>query len=420
MKNRYLGMILPLFIFLGSLLYAIVIPLQVSLGFSPPFWMSLCDLIFSFVMVFYIYDEKSTYLTNVRTNSDSIFNLRRERFIQYYSLVPFSLLSTIALMFGLKYGAVFSIFGLAKVVNLLPLYRKFTASNYFKYLFFLGIPFAAVHIIACGWILLMPPLLQTDFISMYIDAIYWAISRLLALGFGDLNLVSNEGKIFNIIVMVTGVGIYGIIIGKFTQILFLADKRREKTREKFHDLNIFMHHYDIPSHLQHEILSYYKNLFTQRITENDHQIITELPTALQQEIHLYMSMKLLGEIPLFKEISSEIKREIARKLEQISYAPLDLIFSSVDQNNDMYLINHGSVDLIHDNGSHLATLKQGQSFGEAGLVLDGPRTVSAKSKSYSDLYRLRRDDFYEISSRYPELKEILTRLTSRRASDFNK
>ena len=59
------------------------------------------------------------------------------------------------------------------------------------------------------------------------DAVWWAISTMTTVGYGDKVPVTVEGKIVAMILMVTGVGLFGVLTGLFARLFVEPDFKRE-------------------------------------------------------------------------------------------------------------------------------------------------------------------------------------------------
>ena len=68
----------------------------------------------------------------------------------------------------------------------------------------------------------------------------------------------------------------------------------------------------------------------------------------------------------------------------------------------MYFVGKGLIEITRQ-GTHLVTIGDGSFVGEIALLLDQPRSASAKSLGYSDLYQLNKDDFEHILLKHPKL-----------------
>ena len=59
------------------------------------------------------------------------------------------------------------------------------------------------------------------------DAVWWAVSTMTTVGYGDRYPVSVEGKLVAMLLMVVGVGLFGVLTGLFASIFVEPDIKRE-------------------------------------------------------------------------------------------------------------------------------------------------------------------------------------------------
>jgi voltage-gated potassium channel len=274
-----------------------------------------------------------------------------------------------------------------------------------------------VNWIACGWIFIYPITQEYDVTSYYIRSFYWALATLTTIGYGDIVPHDNIGRIYTCLIMIIGVGMYGIVIGNIARMLASADRYKEQSREKINDLLMFMKHYKIPDKLQKAAINHYGHLYSKRLSENDEKIIADLPHALQQEMQIFMKIKLISNIPIFQNLTHECLKEISIHLEQIYSSPGDMIIKIGDNGEEMFIISNGNVDVILPSGEKIASLHDGQIFGEIALVSETKRSADVRSQTYCDLYKLTKKSFNEIIERYPILLTNINKTTQRRTSD---
>lgn len=293
------------------------------------------------------------------------------------------------------------------VLDFLPKFAKIS--------FFVISIVIAIHWIACGWMIINPRS-APDNLSFYVVSLYWAITTLTTVGYGDITPVTNFGRLYTMAVMLIGVGVYGVIIGNISRLMMLADKYTQERKDKLNGLHQYMKHYNIPSSLQKQVFSFYNHLLTKNITQEDSKVINDLPQALQNELNIYTKIKLIKNVHIFKECSTPCLKMIAQKLEQTFHSPNEYIIRKGDHGEEMFIIGHGEVQVT--SGDHiLAELKAGQFFGEIALIEDTIRNADVQSKAYCDLYTFKKNDFVEVITKYPHLYEKFNEIYQKRSTD---
>ena len=108
-------------------------------------------------------------------------------------------------------------------------------------------------------------------------------------------------------------------------------------------------------------------------------------------------------------------KEVARNLEQIFYSPGQPIIQTGEIGDEMFIIAHGETEvLVGEAKTRVATLKDGQFFGEAALLEETARNADVKALGYCDLYKLNKSDFLNIIKKFPELvKNMEEQINSR-------
>ncbi|KAJ8309683.1 hypothetical protein KUTeg_011548 [Tegillarca granosa] len=92
---------------------------------------------------------------------------------------------------------------------------------------------------------------------------------------------------------------------------------------------------------------------------------------------------------------------------------------------DMYIVNRGRLHVVGDNGKTvLATLKPGSYFGEISILNMGAsgnrRTASVRSVGYSDLFRLSKQDLWDVLKEYPAARVKLEAIAVKRLEKTKK
>ncbi len=312
-----------------------------------------------------------------------------------------------------------TIFRLLRLFRVMKVYSVIKKQSfvpiYFHILIILVGFLIVINLIGCGWILLYPKPLEISSSSYYIKAIYWSITTVATVGYGDITPADDLGRIYASLVMVVGVGMYTVIIGNVTRLMAIRDRHKDQSREKMNDLLMFMDHYNIPKNLRESAMNHYHHILTKRLSDNDDQIISELPLSLKKDMQLYMKIKLIEKLPLFTQCSFECLKEISEHLEQVYFGPGEKVIKIGDIGHELFIISHGLMEVTLDNKDVVARLSDGQFFGEIALLKDTPRTANVVSVEYSDLYMLTREKFLPLLEKYSVLKTNLDQLSKHRS-----
>ncbi|MAF98128.1 MAG: hypothetical protein CMH26_05785 [Micavibrio sp.] len=308
---------------------------------------------------------------------------------------------------------------LARVVRMFRLRVIFDLLDFTPKVFKLGLIAVSValliHWIACGWMMIHPRTVASD-TDFYILSLYWTVTTLTTVGYGDITPNTNVQRLFTMVIMLVGVGVYGVIIGQVSRLMMLADKYTEERKEKMANLHSYMKYYNIPASLQRQVFSFYNHLIKKNISDQDFKMIKDLPQALQNELNVYTKIKLIREVHIFKQCSTPCLKMIAERLEQTFHSPNEYIIQKGDIGDEMFIIGHGEVQ-VNIGEKIVAELKEGQFFGEIALLEDTIRNADVKSKAYCDLYTFKKEDFLEVIAKYPDLGERFKAIYKKRSGE---
>lgn len=327
-----------------------------------------------------------------------------------FSSLPFSL-------FGAK---VLIMLNLLRLSGLVIAHQDLQSSHEISrpkkiFIFILG-ALTGVHLVATTWMMIEPnPSLSPS--AAYVKALYWSVTTLTTTGYGDITPTSDMGRLFTIFVMLSGFSAFGILVGNVSNLIMAKNRLQEANHEKLEDLATFMQYYQVPRSLRSEVFGYHSHRMQKRLSENDSKIISDLPHGLQNELQIYIKMKLIDGLPIFHGLGQPCLKLVAQHLEPMSFSANSSIIKRGDQGDEMFIIDQGEVEVFNSDGLTVAIIKHGQCVGEMALLTQALRTADVKAKSYCDVYRLKKMDFDSISNRYPELEQNFRRIMVRRSQD---
>jgi len=85
-----------------------------------------------------------------------------------------------------------------------------------------------------------------------------------------------------------------------------------------------------------------------------------------------------------------------------------------DLAREMYLIEQGEVEVVDADGKVLRVLKDGDTFGEVGVLMSQPRNASVRARTQTDLYMLEKADFSRILRDNREFAKAIAQVAKER------
>ena len=108
-------------------------------------------------------------------------------------------------------------------------------------------------------------------------------------------------------------------------------------------------------------------------------------------------LEFVASVPFFEALAPTTLEKLAMRLRPLSVQAGTEVVRQGERGDGFYLIVSGEVDVIHS-GKLVATLGDGQYFGEIALLHDVPRVATCVARTDTDLYELERDAFVSTVS----------------------
>jgi EmrB/QacA subfamily drug resistance transporter len=122
----------------------------------------------------------------------------------------------------------------------------------------------------------------------------------------------------------------------------------------------------------------------------------------------------LCNVPVFAELSSEMREGIAELATNISLAREQWLFHEGDPADGVYVLRVGQLEVVREGAEPetLNTLTRGAVLGELALLSDSVRSASVRALRDTELLRIDKEAFHSLLRSEPELALSLTRVLS--------
>lgn len=124
---------------------------------------------------------------------------------------------------------------------------------------------------------------------------------------------------------------------------------------------------------------------------------------------------MIARVPLFAGLDKAALTELGKRLRPVVALPEEKIVAAGGPPNAMYFIAAGKATVVRD-GQRFA-LRDGDFFGEMGLLGNRPRNADVIADGYAHLLVLYRRDFDRLLKQRPELRAEIEAVAARRMVD---
>ena len=330
------------------------------------------------------------------------------------------------------------LFRLLRIVRLFVILRRWEAyswSNpgFLRVVKFLISILILMHWLACAWFFtafavafpadswaVRAGIENAGPIAQYIRSLYWTITTMTTVGYGDITPARPTEYVFASMIMLMGASIYAFIIGSVASLLSSIQAAKNTHWERIDSVTEFLRQRHVPADINSKVRNYYEYVWDHSRGVDKNDLLNDLPGPLRLEILLHLAKKILDTVPLFKYCSPVLRNELLISLESRTYSPDSYIVREGESGKAIYFITEGSVEITSEEGDKSwGTMSEGDYFGYMSVVLGERRTASLKTLGYCDLLILKVDDFDRIKSEFPEFNDVLKRVSGERTEQLS-
>jgi len=148
-------------------------------------------------------------------------------------------------------------------------------------------------------------------------------------------------------------------------------------------------------------------------------LYTQIGASSQIPVEGQTAERKLPEIPLFSALNRRELHEMISHLKAKRVAKENLICKEGDHGDSIYIISSGKVGVLKYSRRKqgdilLATLHEGDFFGEISLIFNRPRMASVRTTKTTELLELEKQDFDDVVGAYPSIRGTLDAFSRKR------
>jgi glucose-6-phosphate 1-dehydrogenase len=124
--------------------------------------------------------------------------------------------------------------------------------------------------------------------------------------------------------------------------------------------------------------------------------------------------EVLEKVPLFAGCDPVFLHNLALVLRPVVRSRGEPVIRKGDPGREMYFLSRGQVEVLDGSGQRIATLAEGDCFGETSLLLTQERTATVQAIEDCDLFVLDKADFDKVLREYPEFARSILEIAKTR------
>ncbi|KAJ8246462.1 hypothetical protein GJAV_G00268100 [Gymnothorax javanicus] len=237
--------------------------------------------------------------------------------------------------------------------------------------------------------------------SVYITSLYFTMTSLTSIGFGNIAPTSNGEKIFAVAMMMIGSLLYATIFGNVTTIFQQMYANTNRYHEMLNSVRDFLKLYQVPKGLSERVMDYIVSTWSMTRGIDSEKVLQICPKDMRADICVHLNRKVFKEHPAFRLASDGCLRALAMEFQTVHSAPGDLIFHAGEIVDTLCFVVSGSLEVIQDD-EVVAILGKGDVFGdvfwkEATLA---PACANVRALTYCDLHVIKHQGLQKVLEFY--------------------
>lgn len=235
-----------------------------------------------------------------------------------------------------------------------------------------------------------------------LPALYYTMSCMSTVGFGNIASNTDNEKIFGVCMMIISALLYAAIFGHMTTIIQQMTSSTVRYHEMISNVREFIKLQEIPKELAERVMDYVVSTWAMTKGIDTAKVLGYCPKDMKADICVHLNRKVFNEHSCFRLASDGCLRSLAMFLELNHAAPGDLLYHTGESVDALWFVVSGSLEVIQDD-EVVAILGKGDVFGDEFWKNNGSTGQSAanvRALTYSDLHMIKKDKLMDVLDFY--------------------
>ncbi|KAJ0005231.1 hypothetical protein NQD34_011445 [Periophthalmus magnuspinnatus] len=195
--------------------------------------------------------------------------------------------------------------------------------------------------------------------------------------------------------------LYATIFGNVTTIFQQMYANTNRYHEMLNSVRDFLKLYQVPKGLSERVMDYIASTWSMSRGIDTEKVLQICPKDMRADICVHLNRKVFKEHPAFRLASDGCLRALAMEFQTIHCAPGDLIYHAGESVDSLCFVVSGSLEVIQDD-EVVAILGKGDVFGDVFWkeVTLAQSCANVRALTYCDLHVIKRDALQKVLEFY--------------------
>jgi voltage-gated potassium channel len=233
---------------------------------------------------------------------------------------------------------------------------------------------------------------EPDLNEKYLTVLYWTITTLSTVGYGDISPHNTSERILSILIMIVGASVFGYIVANVSTLMSSLNEASARVNERVSEVSEYLYERQCPDILSAGIVKHLKHLFSMESSFDETEILSRLPGQLRKKLLMIQHKETLDKIPIFRYVKNDsVVIYLFEKMHAYYYSANEDIITQGVVATEILFITNGSCIVYKDTPlSKLAGFRKPMPVRmrrpeiKPGQMVDDHRRVKSRAAKVSD------------------------------------
>ncbi|KAE8793921.1 Potassium channel KAT3 [Hordeum vulgare] len=214
----------------------------------------------------------------------------------------------------------------------------------------------------------------------YTYAVYWSMTTMATVGYGDLHAANTGEKVFSIFFMLCNMGLACYVIGNMTNLVVHGATTTFRMRDMVDQVARYGTANRLPAWMREQMVESVQLRFQMAELLLPEWVLSELPKAARSAVAQHLYKATVEDCYLFRGVSSNLVVQLVSEMKVEFFPPkMDIVLEN-EIPTDCYIIASGQVFVMRIGPHGMA--------GEMGVLFNIPQPFTIRSRTLTQVIRI--------------------------------